>query len=222
MRRTVLYPAALCAAVALVVAVQAWPYPEFARTTKATCAACHSNVAGGADLTEPGKMFKADRKKVPAKAVTGADYVGDGRCRGCHIDLHQSWQETRHARALEYLAAAPDTAIAKMARVLKVKLKGRAELNDACVVCHVTGFRLAGGYPAADSARTAVVASVSCEACHGPGSRHVTAPIAIKKQFINRNVTEATCRSCHTPATSPRFEFEDYKKRGVHALKAEG
>src|SRR5262245_11388367 len=122
MRRTVLYPGILAAGVALVVAVQAWPYPEFARTTKASCAACHGNVAGGADLTAAGKLFKADRKKVPTKAVTGSDYVGDGRCRGCHIDVHESWQETRHAHALEFLKAAPDTAIAKMARALKVKL----------------------------------------------------------------------------------------------------
>jgi hypothetical protein len=212
--------AALMTATTLILAVRAWPFPEFARQTKAACAACHASPAGGAELSAAGTAFMKDHKKGPKEAVSGADYVGDNRCQSCHLEQHASWNETRHAHALENLKSAPDSAVAKMASALKIKLKGPAAENDACVACHVTGFKLSGGYPNPDSLRNAGVARVSCESCHGPGSRHVTAPIAMKKKFINGRVSESTCRQCHTAATSPKFAFEDYKKRGVHVLKA--
>jgi hypothetical protein len=109
-----------------------------------------------------------------------------------------------------------------MAAKLKVELKGPAAENDACVVCHVTGFRLAGGFPAADSAKNAALGAVGCESCHGPGGKHVLAALAEKKKTINRSVTEKLCVQCHTPVISPKFDFEDAKKRGVHRLKSDG
>ena len=107
-----------------------------------------------------------------------------------------------------------------MAARLKVELKGKASENEACIVCHVTGFKLAGGYPAADSARTAAVTHVACEACHGPGGKHVAASMAEKKKLINRAVTANLCTQCHTAVISPKFNFEEFKKVGVHAIKA--
>ena len=47
----------------------AWAFPRFARLTKKNCATCHSNVAGGAALTDAGKAFKADTTKAPAADV---------------------------------------------------------------------------------------------------------------------------------------------------------
>jgi mono/diheme cytochrome c family protein len=200
----------------LAAAVNAWAFPEFARKTKAACAACHTNPAGGAALTDAGTAFKADPTKVPTG--TGPDYVGENKCRMCHIKQHKAWLETKHATALEALVSGPDSTIAKMATALGVELKGKAVDNDACVVCHVTGFKLPGGYPAADSAKTAAVMNVTCEACHGPGSKHVTAPLAEKKKFINRAVTANLCTQCHTTATSPNFKFDEFKTRGTHAV----
>ena len=220
MRRMIIHGGILGAVVVL--AVQAWPYPEFSRQTRAACAACHVSPAGGAELSASGKAFKTDRKKAPDTTLAVAAYIGNDKCQICHAKQYKSWQTTKHAHALEMLKAAPDSAIALMASRLKVKLKGPPAESDACVVCHVTGYRLAGGYPAADSARTAAVANVGCESCHGPGGAHFTAAPAEKKQTIVGKVSAGTCVQCHTPVMSPKFNYEEARRRGTHILRPTG
>ena len=220
MRRKISLVGTLAAVVAVVVVVQVWAYPESARQTKTGCATCHANPAGGEKLTVAGTEYKADHAKVLAAAAAAAEYVGGNKCKMCHIKEYKSWQESAHANAFGNLAKADAKAIAAVATALKVELKGAASKSDACVVCHVTGFHLPGGYPQADSAKTAAVASVSCEACHGPGSLHVKAAKEDKKKMIARAVSSSMCIQCHTTATSPKFESVDYMKRGVHAVPA--
>jgi hypothetical protein len=222
MRVKILHRGVLAVCALLVVAVHAWSFPGYARQTKAACAACHVNPAGGSEFTEAGKAFKTDKTKAAAAKAAGADYVGINKCRMCHLKEYKSWQETKHANALAALKTAPDTTVAAMASKLHVELKGKPSESDDCVICHVTGFHLPGGYPAADSAKTAAVTNVTCEACHGPGSKHVSAPLAEKKKLINRNVTANLCTQCHTPVITPKFNFEEFKKRGVHVVKASG
>ncbi|HEY3216857.1 MAG TPA: cytochrome c family protein [Candidatus Eisenbacteria bacterium] len=217
MHRKMLVQGILLATLAVAVAAQVAAYPQFARKTKVACAGCHVNPAGGAELSEAGKLFKSDETKVPA-AVAGADYVGSNKCRMCHMKQYKAWTETKHAKALVNLKNADPKAAAGVAAALKVELKGNPADNQACVGCHVTGYQLTGGYPAADSVKTAAVMNVTCEACHGPGGKHYTAAAAEKKKFINRAVTAKMCTQCHTAETSPKFDFEAYKKRGVHPV----
>lgn len=199
---------------------QAWAFPDFAQKTKVACAACHTNPAGGAALTDAGKAYKEDATKVP-EAVKGADYVGSNKCMMCHgtgkyKELKATYLASKHAKAFSALSGDPK-AIAAMAAKFKIELKGAADKSDACVRCHVTGFKLAGGYPAADSAKTAAVTNVGCEACHGPGSLHLAAKTpADKKATINRAVTENLCTHCHVSEVTPKFDFEAMKKAGVH------
>ena len=222
MRGTMLRLPLLVAGVALAIGARAWGYPDFARQTKLACATCHVNPAGGPELSAAGKTYKADNTKVPGKSVAGADYAGSNKCRMCHLPQYRTWQTTKHAKASEMLKATPDSTVAAIAAKLNVEMKGAAAENDACVSCHVTGFHLPGGYPAADSAKNVALQNVTCEACHGPGSKHILAPMAEKKKLINRRVTANMCMQCHTPVMSPKFNFEEYKKRGVHLLKAGG
>ena len=195
-------------------------FPRFARATSMSCATCHVCVAGGADLNEAGKAFKADSTKVPAANVAGSDYVSNKKCRVCHLAEYKSWQDTPHAKSLEVLKSGDPKKIEEMATRAGVKLTGPASENEVCLSCHVTGYKLPGGYPAADSLKNAALSFVTCEACHGPGGAHVMAEKAVKKQYINGTVTEAMCRQCHTPAMSPDFKFTEYKAKGVHAAKA--
>ncbi len=211
----------LMVAVAVAAATRGWAFPQFARDTKAACVACHANPAGGADLTDAGKAYKADPTKPPA-AAAGAEYVGANKCRMCHSKQHKAWLETKHAKALQMLKAADSTKVAAMSALLKVEITGTAAQTDGCVKCHVTGFQLPGGYPAADSARAAALSAVGCEACHGPGSKHVVAAIADKKKLINRNVTAKLCTQCHVAAMSPKFNFEEWKKKGTHLVPTTG
>lgn len=223
MRRKSLVLGILVAGIGLSLALHAWAFPEFARQSKLACATCHANPAGGAGLSDAGKAYKADMTKAPAAAAAkAAEYVGVNKCKMCHLKQYKAWQETKHSKALVFLQKADAKVAADMAAKLKVELKGPAAQNDGCVGCHVTGFHLAGGYPAADSAKTAAVSNVTCEACHGPGSLHVAAATAEKKKFINKAVTANMCMQCHTAVTSPAFKFEEYAKRGVHQVPKTG
>ncbi len=199
---------------------QVLAYPSFARETKAACVVCHSNPAGGAELTDAGKTYKAEKKATGKADVKGADYVGINKCKMCHLKEYKSWSETKHAMAMAGLQKADPKVAAEMATKVKVEIKGSPDKTDGCVMCHVTGFHLAGGFPAADSAKTAAVTNVTCEACHGPGSKHVAAATAEKKKMINTKPSANMCMQCHTSETSPKFNFDEYKKRGVHAIKA--
>ena len=200
-------------------ATSVWAYPRFARLTGRTCATCHANVAGGPDFTAAGKAFKADSTKVPADSVAGAEYVSSRKCKVCHLAEYKSWQETPHAKSFEVLKSGDPKKIEEMAARAGVKLDGPAWTNAACLGCHVTGHALKGGYPDSDSLKTAALSAVACEACHGPGSKHVAADKAVKKKFINGHITEVMCIQCHTPTMSPKFNFAEYKEKGVHAVK---
>lgn len=208
-------------------AALAHAYPRFARATNMSCATCHVNPAGGPDLSDAGKAFKADSTKVPAASVEGSAYVSNRKCRVCHAAEYKSWLTTPHSAAMDTLRLASHEAIMGMSKRLGVTVEGAATANETCISCHTTGYGLPGGYPmpadvgkatGADSARVAALASVSCESCHGPGSKHVAAEKSVKKTLINHDVGEGTCRGCHTAATSPNFDFAKYKAKGVHEI----
>lgn len=202
----------------LTVATAAWSLPQYARSTKMSCATCHSNVAGGADLTDAGKAYKADNTKVPAASVEGAEFVGNNKCKTCHIKEYKSWQTLDHAKAMETLKSGDKAKIDEMAGKLGVKLSGPANESESCIGCHSVGYQL-GGYPAADSTKNAGLSAVGCEDCHSPGSKHVAAEKTVKKNFIYGKPTEAMCKSCHNATMSPKFDLATYKTKGVHELK---
>src|SRR5512147_2607690 len=135
----------------------AWAFPRFARLTKKDCATCHANVAGGAALTDAGKAFKADTTKAPAANVEGATYVSNAKCKMCHLTEYKSWQTTPHAKALDMLKSADAAKVTEMSTRLGVKLTAPAAESPECLQCHVTGHGLAGGYPGADSTKTAAL-----------------------------------------------------------------
>jgi hypothetical protein len=212
--------ACIATALALGGVTSAWSFPHYARATNMTCATCHTDPAGGADLTDAGKAFKADSTKVPAANAEGSEYASNRKCRVCHAAEYKSWLETPHAHALEVLHTADPKKIEEMATLAGIKLAGPAWENETCLTCHVTGFHLPGGYPQADTLKNAALAHVTCEACHGPGSKHVQAEKTLKKALINGAVSEAMCRQCHTTTMSPKFSLAEYKAKGVHAAKA--
>jgi len=144
-----------------------------------------------------------------------ATYIGANKCRMCHMPYFKAWSATKHAHAMAALAGESDAQKA-MAAALKVEILESADRTDACVTCHVTGFRLTGGYPQPDSLKNVALATVGCEACHGPGSKHVSAGADDRRKMINGHPTAETCKTCHTATTSPKFDFEKMKGL-VHA-----
>jgi hypothetical protein len=217
--RTIGRSAALLGLLTVMCAAQALAIPSFARKTGAACASCHMNVAGGADLTDAGKAYKADSTKVPDKG-TANEYIGANKCKMCHSKQHKAWLETKHAKAFAALVNADEKTSAEMAKKLGITLTGKPSETEACVTCHVTGQKLPGGYPPTDSMLTANFTLVGCEACHGPGSAHKAAAKEEKKKFINGAPGEVLCKSCHTAESSADFKFADRKGK-VHPIPTE-
>jgi len=216
--RTAVFPA--IAVFMLVTTQQVWGYPSVAMKTKASCATCHSNPAGGAALTDAGKAYQKD-ESAKVTSVEGASYVGAKKCKMCHSKIHTAWSGTPHAKALENLAKADAKVAAEVATKLEVKIEGSADKTEGCVKCHVTGFGMAGGYPGTDDATKAEVSFVGCEGCHGPGGLHVKAAKDQRASTINKAVSAKMCMDCHTKTMSPDFDFDKYKAKGVHTVATE-
>ncbi len=115
-----------------------------------------------------------------------ARYVGADACKACHTAQHTHWQSTAHA------GLSPDNATP-------------ADKHYR----YVTGMGADGGYPS--PART----GVQCEACHGPGERHVQQPEAKGHNYIvglgaecPSCVVEQICRACHSAQDDPDFDFD--------------
>ena len=159
----------------------------------------------------------ADAPKAPEAPKN--DYVGMSKCKMCHFKEAKAWAETKHAHALEGLAKASPERLKAMNDLLKTEVKDHPETNEACVGCHVTGYKQPGGYPAADSVKTAALAFVGCEMCHGPGSLHLAVPMSDKegRRKTMHIPTVENCQKCHTEAISPKFDFADRSKK-VHPI----
>jgi len=119
-------------------------------------------------------------------------YEGFKKCASCHKSQSQSWRKTGHAKALDLLKPG-----------VRSEAKRRAKLDPAkdyasdkdCLGCHVTGLGKEGGYDPADPDLYRV--GVSCESCHGPGSRY---------QLVHREAAE---RFEKKQATTPRQGLAD-------------
>lgn len=136
-------------------------------------------------------------------------YVGAEKgCKMCHKAQFESWSATAHAKTWD-------------------KLKPEEQAKAECNVCHQTGAMADG----------TMITSVSCEACHGPGSEYKKATIMSKKAYAADKVaarkvaveaglimpTAETCTSkCHKKEGNPNFKPFDFEKaKGlVHPVKA--
>jgi len=134
-----------------------------------------------------------------ADPTEGAEYVGEAKCKKCHFKEHRSWKSNpnyKHAAAFENM---------------KQHLKSVDQKNSQdrlCVSCHTTGALHPdrGGFKDLES--SSHLLGVQCEACHGPGSKHVEAGEKLKaekrksfnpgeKTYNIRKVT--ACTGCHNP-----------------------
>ena len=107
-------------------------------------------------------------------------YAPAEACGSCHPRSYERWRGSRHARALQTLAAGD--------RVL-----------PECLRCHSTPYALTGELPpppygAGDG--------VECAACHGDGVVHA---LTRRPRFVTRCAPAERCMECHTPQDSPAF-----------------
>ena len=116
-------------------------------------------LIGSAVNSQPPEPKDAVPEPAPP---TGQTYTGVKRCSSCHFKQYMTWKKTKHAKeAWESMPA---------------KYRTSAE----CLVCHATGYGEATGFK--DETSTPNLAGTTCEACHGPGSKHEEAC----KPFLNK------------------------------------
>ena len=138
-------------------------------------------------LSAPGSSPQGSQEQEE-DARKGQTYMGTQKCAACHFEQFTVWKQTKHAKGFEILPA---------------KYRKDAE----CLKCHSTGFGEPSGFK---DASTSSLAGTSCEACHGPGSKHaeLTKQYAKKKKLseeedkiargsIYRTLPANVCITCH-------------------------
>jgi hypothetical protein len=123
-------------------------------------------AAGLLALTAAGCVSE---KATPGAPLRDAAFLGYSNpdtktttCGNCHVDVQNEWKQTKHANAWADLQAS-----------------GHA--GDFCNKCHTTngatnpGVDTAGFFSISADAKK-LYEDVQCEACHGPGANHVSAP----------------------------------------------
>lgn len=113
-------------------------------------------------------------------------FAGARACEECHSGIHASETDTSHSRALDTL-----------------RNIGQAN-NKACLPCHTVGYGLPTGYNENDP-RTAHLAGVQCESCHGPAARHA----ANENDMLVRPRVELAgqlCGGCHMGSHQPNYD----------------
>ena len=130
-----------------------------------TVVAVTSMVLAGALFT----MHSSPVQAVPAKAEKSTPpvdqtYVGAHECAECHEKAFEAWKKTGHSRAFGVLTE-------------------KYEKDAKCLKCHTTGYGTPTGYK---DASTPDLKGITCESCHGPGSKHVE----ICEAFGDKELTE--------------------------------
>lgn len=165
----------------------------------------------------------------------GAKYVGIDACKKCHLKQYMSWKKTTMARTFDILKPGKATEAKEKAGL---DPKKDFTKDAACLPCHTTGYGLPGGYriPLAGDAAAAKIAKanegVTCEGCHGRGSKYVAlhTDVAARKrkysveEFYAAGMTRidaAACTPCHNPknpmaAPDFSFDYEQNKDKGSH------
>lgn len=135
-----------------------------------------------------------------AMASKKYSYAGNTKCRLCHRDFFLGRKADAHDHAYEKLVAA----------------KPQHADNPRCLTCHTTGHGVRTGFK--NMKRSAKLANVQCEGCHGPGSVHIKLQVAKMPDGgvnqIDRNsgdvaggflagtdkpeILKKMCKSCHT------------------------
>lgn len=127
----------------------------------------------------------------PRGGYTGSDVCGD-----CHAEAYEIWKETLHHQGTHTLLE---------------DLRGSADaLSDPdCIRCHTTGFGWKGGWASTalpEGLRREMhdgLAGIGCEACHGPGARHVETE-AVEDIDLS---SSGTCLGCHDSENDAEFDF---------------
>lgn len=152
-----------------------------------------------------------------------AQYVGETRCRVCHLPQSKSWRQTKMGNALDLLKPG----VAAEQKKAKKLDPARDYTKDAtCLPCHTTGYGKPGGFESVET--TPNLVGVQCEVCHGAGRGYLKPELMSmqnkeykRAQLVAAGLVvpdEKLCKTCHNPK-SPFYQPFDYAARkavGIH------
>lgn len=139
----------------------------------------------------PVLLTACGRGQAPPPAGASG-YVGSAACKDCHDKIYASWQGTVHAKVIQDVGKNPQAI--------------QADWRKSCASCHVTGFD--------GDKLTWTELSVGCEACHGPGQRHVNAKpeeragTTVNPAALPFDYAASVCGQCHTRGKSPDGKWD--------------
>ncbi|MHC4120344.1 MAG: multiheme c-type cytochrome [Planctomycetota bacterium] len=181
---------------------------------------------------EAAKLFRDGLSIISAQ---GATYVGVKKCKSCHFKQWNSWRKTKMAKTFEVLKPG-----VRSEEKTKLKFDPNKDYtkDPQCLGCHTSGYGIPGGYvvpadgDAAAKKQAADNAGVTCEGCHGPGSKSIEIQEDIKENkrpykwaelravgFQKAEVRSCTpCHNASDPGKEPgyHFPYEEKRKEGQH------
>jgi len=131
-------------------------------------------------------------------------YIGAPKCKMCHNkpakgEQYNIWLKGPHANAMKTLASEESKKIAAEMGI------SDPATDPACIKCHST----VGAVDKSLVASIKMDEGVSCESCHGPGSRYKGASIMKSREMSMKNglilPTEEVCKTCHNEE-SPTYK----------------
>jgi hypothetical protein len=158
------------------------------------------------------------RRTIRGQKTGAPRFVGSKVCMDCHSGPEQGqqdivWMRSRHAHAYWRLGSDWSLFLARL-RPHYQDLEDPIS-DDRCLLCHVTGSQDPDALYE-PSYRTQE--GVSCEACHGPGSRYATVEVMADREAFLANggqIPDAeTCRSCHR--NSDNFDWAEFWPKIAH------
>lgn len=158
-----------------------------------------------------------------------AMYVGVAKCKICHGkktgDQYGIWEKGPHANALKSLSS--ESAL-KYAKENGIEEPAK---NDQCLNCHAT-IKTVDPKLLDPKSKMTVEEGVSCESCHGPGSKYKS-PKIMKKSAYDKDYaaahkaalaaglvepTEKVCVTCHNEKNPfhKEFKFKEMAAKIAH------
>ena len=155
------------------------------------------------------------------QAESNGGFTASQRCETCHEESYKVWKRSGHTAAFKVLAEA----------------KPPRNYDPECLSCHVVGwdpqrfFPYRGGYESME--KTPQLTDVGCDACHGPGAKHIEAESGSNQSLQEKyrkavrvtkeEAEKRLCISCHDGDNSPDFETLGFNALAVHGtLREEG
>jgi hypothetical protein len=149
-----------------------------------------STALSQADFQTAREALLEGRAPQPLLAMPTGANLGVEACRACHEDQVKAWEKGPHAGAIK-------------------TLRGKGSSKDVgCISCHAVPAK-----EAPIKASDWHPEGVGCEACHGPGEKHVAAEggtdnILGLGQTCPECVLESLCTRCHAPEHDADWKLE--------------